>query len=98
MKFKQTVHQQNKVEIMSEFKLIASGKLRHDRVERLKRPPTENAKILFNDAEESRQRVPQRYGKTYLTKIFLEISSQASRDIPWTMTSQNLFSQTDQGC
>ena len=47
MKFKQTVHQQNKVEIMSEFKLIASGKLRHGRVERLKRPPTENAKILL---------------------------------------------------
>ena len=93
MKFKQTVHQQNKVEIMSEFKLIASGKLRHGRVERLKSPPTENAKILFNDAEESRQRVPQRYDKTYLSKIFLEISSQASRDIPWTMTSQNLFSQ-----
>ena len=54
MKFKQTVHQQNKVEIMSEFKLIASGKLRHDRVERLKRPPTENAKILFNDVEGSK--------------------------------------------
>ena len=39
MKFKQTVYQQNKVEIISEFKLIASGKLRHGRVERLKRPP-----------------------------------------------------------
>ena len=27
----------------------------------------------------------------YLTKIVLENSSQASRDIPWTMTSQNMF-------
>ena len=31
-----------------------------------------------------------------LTKIVLENSSQASRDILWTMTSQNLFSQTGQ--
>ena len=44
------------------------------------------------------QKVPQRYDKTYLTKIVLENSFQASRDIPWIMTSQNLFSQTGQGC
>ena len=94
MNFKQTVYEQNKVEIISEFKVIASGKLRHGRVKRLKRPPKENAKILFNNAEGSRQRVPQRYDKTYLTKIFLENSSQASLDIPWTMTSQKLFTQT----
>ena len=67
-------------------------------VERLRRPPTEDAKILFNDTEGSKQRVPQRYDKTYLTKIVLENSFQASRDIPWIMTSQNLFSQTGQGC
>ena len=47
MKFKQTMHQQNKVEIMSEFKLIASGKLRHGRVERLKRPPKKECKDPF---------------------------------------------------
>ena len=63
-------------------------------VERLKRQLTENEKILFNDAEGSKERVPQRCDKTYLTKIVLKSSSQASRDIPWTMTSQNLFSQT----
>ena len=62
-------------------------------IERLKRPPTENAKILFNDTEGSKYRVPQRYYKTCLTKIVLENSFQASRDIPWIMTSQNLFSQ-----
>ena len=70
-------------------------------VERLKRPPpppAENVKILFNDAEGSKLTVLQMYGDTYLTKIVLENSSQASRDIPWTMTSQNLFSQTGQGC
>ena len=67
-------------------------------VERLKRPPTENAKILFNDTEGSKERVPQRYDKTSLTKMFLENSSQASHDTPLTMTSQNLFSQTEQGC
>ena len=27
----------------------------------------------------------------HLTKIVLENSSQGTRDIPWTMTSQNLF-------
>ena len=27
----------------------------------------------------------------HLTKIVLENSSQVTRDIPWTMTSQNLF-------
>ena len=67
-------------------------------VERLKRSPAENAKILFNDAEGFEWRFPQRYNKTYLTKIVLENSSQVSRDIPWTMTSQNLFAQTGQGC
>ena len=68
------------------------------RVKRLKRLPAGNANILYNDAEESKERVPQRYDKTYLTKIVLENSFQASRDIPWIMTSQNLFSQTGQGC
>ena len=63
-----------------------------------KKTPVENAKILFKDVEGSKKRVPLRYDKTYLTKIVLENSSQASRDIPWTMTSQNLFSQTGQGC
>ena len=67
-------------------------------VERLRRPPAENAKILFNDTEECKQSVPQRYDKTYLTKIDLENSSQVSRVIPWTMKSQNLFAQTGQGC
>ena len=69
-------------------------------VERLKSPPTENAMTLFNEAEGFKQRVPQRHDKIYLTKIVLENSSQASRDISWTMTSQNqdLFSQTGQGC
>ena len=38
-------------------------------VKRLKRPPTENAKIFFND-------VPQRYDKIYLTKIVLQNSSK----------------------
>ena len=33
-----------------------------------------------------------------VTKIGLENSSQASRDIPWTMMSQNLFYQKGQGC
>ena len=62
-----------------------------------KRPDRE-CKDLFNDAEESKQRVPQRYDKINLTKIVLENSSQASHDIPWTMKSQNLFSQTGQDC
>ena len=33
-------------------------------VETLKRPPAENAKILFNDVEGSKKRVPQGYDKT----------------------------------
>ena len=36
--------------------------------------------------------------KTYVTIIVLENLSQASRDIPSTMTSQNLFSETGRGC
>ena len=78
--------------------MLQSGarKLRHG-LKGQKGTPTENAKSLFNDAEGSKLRVPQRYDKTYLAKIVVENSSQASRDIPWTMTSQNLFSQMGQG-
>ena len=68
-------------------------------VERIKRPPTENAKILFMTLKDpSKGFHKDMIRHNYLTKIVLENSSQASRDIPWTMTSQNLFSQTGQGC
>ena len=56
--------------------------------------PHRECKDLFNDAGRSIYRVPQRYDNKYLIKIVLEKSSQVSRDIPWTMTSQNMFSQT----
>ena len=74
-----------------------SGKLRH-RLKGLKDPPQRMQRSFLMTQKDPNKRVPQRYHKIYLTKIVLENSSQASRDIPWIMTSQNLFSQTGQGC
>ena len=66
-------------------------------VESLKRPPQVMQRSFLMT-----QRDPSKgFHKDmmrHLSKIVLENSSQASLDIPWTMTSQNLFSQTGQGC